>query len=462
MLLSREEAVVRDPVVDETEALFKEARRRTRRRRLTLLAAALTIVAGGIVVYAVDFRDQTTTARSSALVPAVDRPAFSHQGVLAFVSQGRLWVLDGETGTLTAVSGRWQQAFDPDFSPNGRWLSYTLENGGQVWLARSDGSMPRLVAQSGATVGWLADGRLLAGSGIWQVSPTGALTRVGTRPEGLLAWSRAGGRYVFASDTMVGPFTKPISGVERLQVSSSLTGRRTTWSATRVSFSVPSGLVGAFIAEAVVLPHREGIVFRTDPGLSDIADGSNLYEINARGTKPKQLGATVGLPVAIGSNGSFAITNGENRYAWLTKSVETCSAATARCSFVRTAPGVLSLDPAWSPDGKTLAVVEAPSSSAANIGGLTVQSWYATHSLWTVRQGSSTPSEINRANGASAPIWSANGKSLLYVANDALWLLPTVSSTPVRIESPLFTPGDWPSFYGEVNWPAQFAWLSPH
>ena len=77
-------------------------------------------------------------------------------------------------------------------------------------------------------------------------------------------------------------------------------------------------------------------MFRTDPGLSDIADGSNLYEINARGTKPKQLGATVGLPVAIGSNGSFAITNGENRYAWLTKSVETCSAATARCSFVRT------------------------------------------------------------------------------------------------------------------------------
>ena len=450
-------APLRDDLIGDAEALFREARRRTRRRRATRLVLALAIGGGGVLTYRVGFDTQASTAPRSSPVPAVNNDAFAHQGILAFVSQGQLWVLDDTK--LTPVSRPYQQASSPEFSPNGRWLTYTLENGLQTWLARSDGRDPRLVAQTGATGGWLADGQLVAGTGIWQVAPTGALTRVATRPAGLVAWSPGGGRYVFASSTMTGPFTKPRTGVERLQVSSTLTGKRTTWYQARVSFTKLSGLKGPFIDGAVVLPHGLGILFRVDPDQMDDADGTNLYEIRSRGARPKTLGVTVGLPVTIGPNGAFAITSGPNRYAWQTKAVTTCSATTAECSPIPTANGVLSFDPAYSPNGNTLAFIEAPSSTTGNVGQTTVQRWYATHTLW-VRHGNAPPSEINATNGASTPTWSANSKSLLYVANDALWLLPTLTSKPVRVASPLFTPGDWSSFYGEVDWTNQFAWLS--
>jgi WD40 repeat protein len=447
----------REDFLADAEALFREARRRTRRRRLTRLVLALVIVGGGVLAYRVGFGTQATTALTSAPVPAVNKDAFAHRGILAFVSQGRLWVLDGTK--LTAVSRPYGQASSPAFSPNGRWLTYTLENGVQTWLARSDGSEPRLVAEAGATSGWLADGQLVAGTGIWHVSPAGSLTRVGTRPVGLLAWSPDGGRYVFASSTMTGPFTDYRKGVERLQVSSTLTGRRTTWYQAPVSFTKLSGLEGPFIDSAVVLPDADGILFRVDPDQMDDADGANLYEIASRGARPKTLGVTVGLPVTIGPNGAFAITSGGNRYAWQTKTVSACSARTAACSPMPTAHGVLSFDPAYSPDGEALAFIEAPSSAAANVGQTAVQRWYATHTLW-IRDGNAAPSEISATSGASTPTWSANGKSLLYVAEDALWLLPTLKSKPIRVASPLFTPGDWSSFYGEVDWNDQFAWLS--
>jgi len=279
-------------------------------------------------------------------------------------------------------------------------------------------------------------------------------------PRGLAAWSPDGGRYVFFSGSL-GSTTKASTGTQRLEVASSLNGKRTTWYTGKVSFT-QSGAQGYFLLDAVVLPAREGILFQFDPDQSaDLpADGLELYELRAPGARPKQIGLTVGLPIAIGANGTFAITNGGNRYAWLTKSVETCSAASALCTPVPTAHGELSFDPAWSPNGKQLAFVEAPTISATNFFQATVKRWYASHSLWILQRARTTPDEIKGSGGASSPTWSANGKSVMYVANDALWLLPTLSSKPVRIASPLLTPNNWQSFFGEINWTDQFAWLS--
>ncbi|HEX4107942.1 MAG TPA: hypothetical protein VHX88_07395, partial [Solirubrobacteraceae bacterium] len=200
--------------------------------------------------------------------------------------------------------------------------------------------------------------------------------------------------------------------------------------------------------------------FDPDGSADLLDDGVPLYELTAPGARPLDLGITVGLPISFGADGTFAITRGPNRYAWLTKSVAICSAAAAHCSPVPTPRGVLSFDPAFSPSGATLAFVEAPSSRAGNIGQATVRSWYATHSLWLLQSGSSTPRRVPGTGGAASPAWSADGQSLLYVSNDALWLLPTTSSRPVRIVAPLFPRGDWNSFFGEIDWASQFAWQS--
>lgn len=64
------------------------------------------------------------------------------------------------------------------------------------------------------------------------------------------------------------------------------------------------------------------------------------------------------------------------------------------------------------------------------------------------------------ARGAAVPAWSADGKSLLYIARDGIWLLPRLAGPPMRIATPLFPPGNWPSYYGQVDWAAQYAWWS--
>jgi dipeptidyl aminopeptidase/acylaminoacyl peptidase len=407
--------------------------------------------------------------RSASATPGlvVDRAAFAGHGDLAFVSEGRLWVLDGATGRLTALTPLSQQASDPQFSRDGRWLTFEVGTASatgstQTWLARSDGSSPRLIARTGGVIGWLSDGRLVGASGLWRVSSGEALTRVGRTPRGLVAWSSDGSRYLFLEGGLPKQAPASSSGINRLEVASSLNGKRTTWYATPISFSPQAGLHGVVLDYAIVLPRRRGILFAEVWGASGsiIADGLDLQEIKAPGTRPKHLGVSVGDTVSLGATGTFAFTRGANRYAWMTKSVETCSVLTERCARIRAPTHTLSLDPAFSPDGRTLAFVEAPSHNRGNFGQPAVRPWYATHSLWILHTGSRTPTQIAGTSGAASPVWSADGRSLLYVANDALWLVPTISSRPVRIASPLFTPSDWPSFYGEVDWSAQFAWTS--
>jgi hypothetical protein len=55
---------------------------------------------------------------------------------------------------------------------------------------------------------------------------------------------------------------------------------------------------------------------------------------------------------------------------------------------------------------------------------------------------------------------SANGHSLLYAAHNGIYLLPQTTGRPVRIATPLFQPGHWPTYYGQVSWAAQFTWWS--
>jgi hypothetical protein len=67
---------------------------------------------------------------------------------------------------------------------------------------------------------------------------------------------------------------------------------------------------------------------------------------------------------------------------------------------------------------------------------------------------------VTAAKGATIPLWSANGKSLLFVDDDGVWLLPTLDAKPARIATPLFAPSSWPSYFGQIAWPSQLSWWS--
>jgi hypothetical protein len=106
-----------------------------------------------------------------------------------------------------------------------------------------------------------------------------------------------------------------------------------------------------------------------------------------------------------------------------------------------------------------LAFVRAPARSSPAFPQRTVAAWYGAHQLWLYRPAGHQARRLD-APGASAPAWSADGKSLLYAARDGIWLLPRLGGHPVRVAGPLFRPGRWPAYYGQVGWAAQFAWWS--
>ncbi len=247
-----------DPAA-EAEALFKEARRRTRRRRAARLAMVALTVVGAIVTYDLSLGGQPRSSASATPTPAVDRTDFAGHGDLAFISRGRLWVLDGATGTLTPVTSPAQQPSDPEFSPNGRWLSYGVAasvaaGSSRTWLARADGTSPRRIGSGFDTSSWLPDGRLLVGGRLWRVAPSGALTPAGSTPGELVARVPGEQRYVFFSSTLRVNPPKPSTGVARIEVSDSLSGKRTTWYQTRVSYSPQSGRQGPSLFFATALP----------------------------------------------------------------------------------------------------------------------------------------------------------------------------------------------------------------
>ena len=83
-------------------------------------------------------------------------------------------------------------------------------------------------------------------------------------------------------------------------------------------------------ANVRVLPHREGILFWVDPDQSNsyAADGLSVYEVRAPVAKATRLAVTLGDTVSIGPGARLAIGAGGNSYAWITKYVVTCDAAT--------------------------------------------------------------------------------------------------------------------------------------
>jgi WD40-like Beta Propeller Repeat len=463
-----------------TEALFRQARRRRRRRRAvvagTALAAAAAVTVGLSTTSGQKGGHRLPAAghETPYVGPVVDAAAFHGHGDLAFVSLGGLYVLDGSDDKLTQVEPVASGASDPQFSPNGKWLTFSEPScAACFYLAHADGSGAHAEPLSGGgSVTWLANGDLVAGSEVFSPRQSGQLALVGHLPPGLVAWSPGWDEFAFETSTVRTTEGGAFRGGWSLQVAPSLSAKRALWYEKSLAFSPVQGLPGEQFAGAEVLPDHGGVLFWVSPGGSAAAEQGALplYWLPEQGATPVPLGSVGPSAVSLGPDGTFAVDSGAGDYAFTGGDIEICTPSRGRCSQVRSPAGEVYLDPTWSPGGRTLAFVGAAAAGAQALVGAAfgvaeqsaVVSWYSTHHLLLLRPGSNHPIEVAGTQGVATPAWSADGRNLLYVADNSLWLLPRIGSRPVNVASPLMVPGDWGAFFGEVNWELDFSWSVAH
>jgi WD40 repeat protein len=470
----------------ESEAMFRDERRRRRKRRGTIGLVVLVLAAGGAITAAVVTSSSKGPAqpgsRRPSNTPVVDGRAFAGEGLLAFASDGALYLLDGGNGALRQVGHLTSGAEDPTFSPDRRYLAYiaagaetdavggpqapsTLDPGPLV-VADATGAGARTITAVGdvSAAAWspTADALLVVsgspydGTSVWLVSTNGTVRKLATgSPVYGAVWSPDGRDVAVA----VGGGTSVTSTLEAVPLNG---GAPTVWarSGQDGQWLVPIGWwkdqgIGVWVGGNGSVPSGAGTL-----------DGAQLAIVPRPGGTPREVGHTPPqalVPAAVSSSGWLAVDleapSSFGRTPWTKKSIVTCAPGSPRCVGLQEPANLTALDPAWSADGSTLAFVGAAASDLPSFFPAFVEHWYASAQLLEVTAGSTAPTTVVGTGGASAPVWSSTGDGLLFVRDDALYLVPRPGAVPHRIAGPLLPASEWTSTsFGGIDWRFLFAW----
>jgi hypothetical protein len=362
---------------NDPEALIREARRRARRRRLRITIGAVVLVGVAALAFFASSGGSNGIVAETAGRPFVNVNAFRHQGELAFISRGTLWVLDGAAGSLRKVASTTIDSQStpvvpgsPAFSHDGRWLAY-LEtpqsadgSASQLWIADADGTGAHEVARLAvdSLVGWsptadqlavIADAKGWDFSGLQDQRPVQvelvsarrtvrlllALSTSATRPGRVdsAAWSPNGDELAVS---VANPRLSVSANVSAFPVAG---GKPTTWFSIAANKGLPGICSGCGNEE--VIAHlagwwpRWGIAFWSYCcGATRNLDNTPLELLTGPGAQPRLIAQTlsdgVTDAVAAGPGGSLAVvaTTTEGRDIGQGKVVETCDTHTHACT----------------------------------------------------------------------------------------------------------------------------------
>jgi hypothetical protein len=419
--------------------------------------------------------------------PTVNAAAFAGHGRLAFISGRTVWVLDGGRRSLRRIptpAGLYPS--QPLFSPDGRWLAFVQTTTrpwdmpgsgsqvGRLWLARGDGSAAHPVSglAHARLVGWSSAADVLAvvagpisnrvpfesPTTVRLVMPGGrGRTLVTARGVRSAVWS-PGGR-ALAVVTQDGHqhttlATYPTKG-----------GARSVWGRygphthlngmTEIVVDVAGWWRGLGIGLWVF---GDGMVHDNDETPLDVvaaAGGPARYLTDTLSDGTTRVLAAGRGRLAVVADVSHGVNGG--RIVWDAKQLQVCTRT--GCNAVSADRRDVTLDPAWSADGRLLAYVQAPDRTTGPWTQRVVSRWYRDHGLRLFDPRTGAIRIVPGGRGAAVPLWSTDGRGLLFVREDGLWLLPRLGGTAVEIARPLFR-GTWPNYFGQMTWPAQFAWWS--
>jgi Tol biopolymer transport system component/DNA-binding CsgD family transcriptional regulator len=453
------------------------------------LGAVARIAAVFVVAAAIAFGIAAAAHRSAGVIVA---PTAAAADRLAYVQDGDLWVKtlpDGPPVRMT-TSGK---ASSPRWSHSGKWLAYG--DGSSEWITRVDGSDARAADDF---VAWSPVDDRYAGlsapgaDGYWTIFTENAdgTNRVSVyktfSSNGHLStqlrapvWSPDGRWLAFVIYQQEVTGTPP----ER-SVSIWVSGASGNSPPTKVyDGGSPSQADTVLFAWS---PDDSRIFFWSDPqfSASAFADGLPLIGVRRDGSDAHGFGysddALLTAPEfqSWNAGGALAVTGGGGRETWMHKDIRVVDTATGGY-HVLTGPvgaesAVAALEPAWSPDGASIAYVAAPDAPGVS-GGDAAKAALARRKIWAMDADGANQRQLtdDPAYRDERPLWSGDGSRIYFVRLDAndnasLWWVPANGGAPTEVVddvSPVPDAGGapaWFGYYGYIAWDDAFAlWTAP-
>jgi TolB protein len=354
--------------------------------------------------------------------PRASAPVWSADGsTLAFLRRpadgegSTLWTTSMPDGEPTRVRGLPGPLLEAAWAPAGDVLAVLVQDpaeaGSTLWLVSVDGAPERFVSPEGGVTSfaWRPDAKALAYAA--------TTSRPGAAP----------------SDTL---YVRTIDG-----------GAETS------EFTAE----GDGIMLAGWWPDGRGLLFWRDPqhSTSMAADGLPLFSLRLGTGAPASLETTLTYEEWISwapYGRRFVTVAGGGRFSWHDKSLAVCDVVAGRCTALPSAPGTVSLDPAWSPTGEAIAFVGA--ADVGERGADPSRTWLETRKMWLVAPDGSSPHEVSGSSGAFGPQWDRRGRTALLVAGGRLELRDAGDGSARTIVDPFPAPsGDFydpaaGSYYG--------------
>lgn len=429
---------------------------------LFLCPAILTGCAVQVHVGFESAADATATAIARSRATSTPTPEL---GTIAYVQGGDIWTKglpDGRDRRLTQDGGNsW-----PSWSPSGAWLAFLRAQ--EIWLMRANGSDARALgpatpwreqmawSPTADRLAYVSDGDLVMvdandGHEVQVVSAPGG---EGKRVQAL-AWSQSGAWLAYEALVRAGGKPPSEQGLWRVNAN----GRDSQKIYLNPSPAQVQSHLAAWSSDDKDLLFWQGTQFSA----SLAADGEPLMAVSASGGTSRRV-IPIMLPyrsfLAWSPNGrTLAVIRGGGRQTWVNKDLLTVGLHGV--SRHLSSPSVAEVDPAWSPNGKMLAVAAEPVGSMADPSILRA---IAARRIWLIPANGSAPKQLTNDPSFTDehPEWLHDGSTLLFARihdqQCGLWLI-RANGTALRQVVGELTPSPLAlNYYGHIPWDAVYAY----